>query len=171
MTTLSSYKYSSLLLVNCQVFNFNALKLHSVVLRWLLNHLLNFLEFSLDFHSEMDGFHSNTTLCICSFRLIVESFIEWRIGIFHWVFTCYTMEWTNIDYECEGLLATAYLMDKVGRKKTQCIDFAVSGVFAFLLMICSGRTIETAFLFVARAGIAGAFQATYVYTPGIPIFY
>jgi hypothetical protein len=58
-------------------------------------------------------------------------------------------------------------MDKVGRKKTQCIDFAVTGVFAFLLMICSGRTIETAFLFVARAGIAGAFQATYVYTPGI----
>eukprot|EP01118_Nematostelium_gracile_P002562 TRINITY_DN1278_c0_g1_i2.p1 TRINITY_DN1278_c0_g1~~TRINITY_DN1278_c0_g1_i2.p1 ORF type:complete len:509 (-),score=104.22 TRINITY_DN1278_c0_g1_i2:167-1693(-) len=69
--------------------------------------------------------------------------------------------------ELPGILLTAAIIDRLGRKKTQALDFCVAGVCSFLLFVCASRTVETIFLFVIRAAITGAFQAVYVYTPEV----
>jgi len=83
---------------------------------------------------------------------------------------------SNTDYkdifittgaELPGILITAAIIDRLGRKKTQALDFVVAGFFCFILFACSGRTMETIFLFCIRASITGAWQVCYVYTPEV----
>ncbi|XP_072163901.1 synaptic vesicle 2-related protein-like [Diadema setosum] len=74
--------------------------------------------------------------------------------------------WTTMA-EFPGLIITFIFIEVLGRKKTMAIEFACFSVFAFLLFLCTTRTVLTIFLFVARAFISGGFQATYVYTPEV----
>jgi len=69
--------------------------------------------------------------------------------------------------EFPGLLLTAFIIEHVGRKRTMAIEFGVYSLFMFLLVFCLERRWVTAFIFVARAFISGAFQCVYVYTPEV----
>lgn len=60
--------------------------------------------------------------------------------------TCLTL--TNKDYidilittfaELPGILITLYLIDKLGRKRTQCLTFVVTACSCFLLSFCTSR--------------------------------
>uniref|UniRef100_A0A914EPS9 Major facilitator superfamily (MFS) profile domain-containing protein n=1 Tax=Acrobeloides nanus TaxID=290746 RepID=A0A914EPS9_9BILA len=69
--------------------------------------------------------------------------------------------------EFPGLILTASIIEIFGRKKTMAIEFGVYSIFMFLLWFCWERRWVTAFIFVARAFISGAFQCVYVYTPEV----
>jgi len=69
--------------------------------------------------------------------------------------------------EFPGLILTASIIEIFGRKKTMAIEFGVYSIFMFLLFFCLERRWVTAFIFVARAFISGAFQCVYVYTPEV----
>jgi MFS family permease len=69
--------------------------------------------------------------------------------------------------EFPGLILTAVIIEWFGRKKTMAIEFSVYALFMFLLYFCLRRNFVTAFIFVARAFISGAFQCVYVYTPEV----
>jgi len=70
--------------------------------------------------------------------------------------------------EMPGVLLTAFIIERLGRKKTLAIDLTAASLFwydcllahlnSFLLFICSGRIAETIFLFCIRAFSTGAFQ-------------
>ncbi|KAI6240195.1 Synaptic vesicle 2-related protein [Aphelenchoides fujianensis] len=66
-----------------------------------------------------------------------------------------------------SLIVTAVVIEWFGRKKTMAIEFGVYSFFMFLLFFCMRRGWVTVFIFVARAFISGAFQATYCYTPEV----
>ncbi|XP_014674862.1 PREDICTED: synaptic vesicle 2-related protein-like [Priapulus caudatus] len=74
--------------------------------------------------------------------------------------------WTTLA-EGPGLLVTFFIIDRIGRKKTMAVEFALFSLFTFLLFMCSTRGMLTFFIFVARAFVSGAFQAIYVYTPEV----
>eukprot|EP00026_Physarum_polycephalum_P005204 Phypoly_transcript_05234.p1 GENE.Phypoly_transcript_05234~~Phypoly_transcript_05234.p1 ORF type:complete len:522 (+),score=55.19 Phypoly_transcript_05234:184-1566(+) len=85
-------------------------------------------------------------------------------------------EMTSKDYrqvfitsmaEFPGIIITILIIDYVGRKKTQGIEFFICGVFSILLFMCVPDTLQTIFIFVIRGLISGAFQASYVYTPEV----
>ncbi|CAD5217517.1 unnamed protein product [Bursaphelenchus okinawaensis] len=69
--------------------------------------------------------------------------------------------------EFPGLIITAVIIESLGRKKTMAVEFGVYSVFMFLLFFCWERHWVTAFIFIARAFISGAFQCVYVYTPEV----
>ncbi|KAK0417939.1 hypothetical protein QR680_013289 [Steinernema hermaphroditum] len=69
--------------------------------------------------------------------------------------------------EFPGLIITATVIEFLGRKKTMALEFSVYSVFTFLLVFCLDRRLVTAFIFIARAFISGAFQCVYVYTPEV----
>uniref|UniRef100_A0A7E4VKE4 MFS domain-containing protein n=1 Tax=Panagrellus redivivus TaxID=6233 RepID=A0A7E4VKE4_PANRE len=69
--------------------------------------------------------------------------------------------------EFPGLILTACIIEWFGRKKTMAIEFSVYAAFMLLLYFCLDRAWVTAFIFVARAFISGAFQCVYVYTPEV----
>eukprot|EP00297_Palpitomonas_bilix_P000475 CAMPEP_0113912342 /NCGR_PEP_ID=MMETSP0780_2-20120614/28874_1 /TAXON_ID=652834 /ORGANISM="Palpitomonas bilix" /LENGTH=549 /DNA_ID=CAMNT_0000909291 /DNA_START=12 /DNA_END=1661 /DNA_ORIENTATION=- /assembly_acc=CAM_ASM_000599 len=70
--------------------------------------------------------------------------------------------------EFPGLIMSMIIIDRLGRKKTQGIQFAGTGLFVALLLI-PGLPIaaRVGLLFVARALIMGAFCVTCVYTPEV----
>uniref|UniRef100_A0A914VPD8 Major facilitator superfamily (MFS) profile domain-containing protein n=1 Tax=Plectus sambesii TaxID=2011161 RepID=A0A914VPD8_9BILA len=74
--------------------------------------------------------------------------------------------WTTLS-EFPGLLITAGVIEWVGRKRTMAMEFGVFSFFIFLQFFCLNRKFVTAFIFIARAFISGAFQAAYVYTPEV----
>ncbi|XP_078679986.1 synaptic vesicle 2-related protein-like isoform X3 [Branchiostoma floridae x Branchiostoma belcheri] len=96
----------------------------------------------------------------------------------HEVFKCYAgckylntkdytdLLWTTVA-EFPGLLVTMLIIEWLGRKRTMALQFVMFAFFTFLLLTCGGRTWLTIFIFIARAFISGAFQASYVYTPEI----
>ncbi len=69
--------------------------------------------------------------------------------------------------EIPGLIVTFFVIDLIGRKKTMCIEFILSGGGFLLLLICSSDVVLTLFLFVVRAFVTGVFQVAYVYTPEV----
>jgi MFS family permease len=69
--------------------------------------------------------------------------------------------------EFPGLILTAVIIETLGRKRTMALEFGVYSIFMFLLLFCLERRWVTAFIFVARAFISGAFQCVYVYTPEV----
>lgn len=71
--------------------------------------------------------------------------------------------------ELPGLLLVSFLMNRVGRKKSQAIAFFGSGVFVTLLLYDGSIILSTSFAFGARALIYGAFAATFAYTPEVSI--
>nr|XP_010597216.1 synaptic vesicle 2-related protein [Loxodonta africana] len=74
--------------------------------------------------------------------------------------------WTTLS-EFPGVLVTLWIIDRLGRKKTMALCFAIFFLCSLLLFICVGRNVLTMLLFIARAFISGGFQAAYVYTPEV----
>lgn len=76
--------------------------------------------------------------------------------------------WTTLA-EFPGIFSTIFAIEKIGRKKTmafQLVMFAV--LICFLGRACLlSRVVLTLTIFLARALIAGVFQAAYVYTPEV----
>ncbi|XP_029916924.1 synaptic vesicle 2-related protein [Myripristis murdjan] len=74
--------------------------------------------------------------------------------------------WTTLS-EFPGLLVTLWAIDRLGRRKTMALCFMVFSLCIIPLYGCIGRTSMTVLIFIARAFIAGGFQAAYVYTPEV----
>ncbi|XP_047447878.1 synaptic vesicle 2-related protein [Mugil cephalus] len=74
--------------------------------------------------------------------------------------------WTTLS-EFPGLLVTLYAIDRLGRRRTMALCFFVFSMCIIPLYGCVGRTSMTVLIFIARAFIAGGFQAAYVYTPEV----
>uniref|UniRef100_A0AAY4CHA8 Synaptic vesicle 2-related protein n=1 Tax=Denticeps clupeoides TaxID=299321 RepID=A0AAY4CHA8_9TELE len=74
--------------------------------------------------------------------------------------------WTTLS-EFPGLLVTLWAIDRLGRRKTMALCFFVFSLCIVPLFACIGRTSLTVLIFIARAFIAGGFQAAYVYTPEV----
>lgn len=84
---------------------------------------------------------------------------------------------TNADFEAvfvasfselPGVLLAMLLVDTLGRKHTQAALFLVAGVAIIsLCFYARSRAEDTFVLFVARAGIEGAFVTAFVYTPEV----
>ncbi|KAL2092798.1 hypothetical protein ACEWY4_012596 [Coilia grayii] len=74
--------------------------------------------------------------------------------------------WTTLS-EFPGLLVTLWAIDRIGRRKTMALCFLTFAICILLLYACVGRTYLTILIFIARAFIAGGFQAAYVYTPEV----
>ncbi|TRZ00861.1 hypothetical protein DNTS_013409, partial [Danionella cerebrum] len=74
--------------------------------------------------------------------------------------------WTTLS-EFPGLLVTLWAIDRLGRRKTMALCFFVFSLCLVPLYSCVERTSLTVFIFIARAFIAGGFQAAYVYTPEV----
>ncbi|XP_077456442.1 synaptic vesicle 2-related protein [Stigmatopora argus] len=74
--------------------------------------------------------------------------------------------WTTLS-EFPGLLVTLWAIDRLGRRKTMALCFLVFAICIIPLYGCVGRTSMTVLIFIARAFIAGGFQAAYVYTPEV----
>uniref|UniRef100_A0A8B9GLZ2 Synaptic vesicle 2-related protein n=1 Tax=Astyanax mexicanus TaxID=7994 RepID=A0A8B9GLZ2_ASTMX len=72
--------------------------------------------------------------------------------------------WTTLS-EFPGLLVTLWAIDRLGRRKTMALCFLVFSLCIILFNCC--RTSLTVLIFIARAFIAGGFQAAYVYTPEV----
>eukprot|EP01119_Soliformovum_irregulare_P021198 TRINITY_DN7011_c0_g2_i1.p1 TRINITY_DN7011_c0_g2~~TRINITY_DN7011_c0_g2_i1.p1 ORF type:complete len:537 (+),score=75.78 TRINITY_DN7011_c0_g2_i1:123-1733(+) len=69
--------------------------------------------------------------------------------------------------EIPGILITAFIIGRLGRKKTQALDFFVVGICAGLLCFCTGRAVETVLFAIFRGFITGGFQVMWVYTPEV----
>ena len=69
--------------------------------------------------------------------------------------------------ETPGMILTFFLVDKIGRKKTQASLFAfVTFVFGILFLIDKrDETLDTVLLAIVRACILGSFTVIYIYTP------
>ena len=69
--------------------------------------------------------------------------------------------------ETPGMLATFFLVDKIGRKKTQALLLSiVTFVFGVLFLIDKrDETVDNLLLAVIRACILGSFTVIYIYTP------
>ncbi|XP_071339011.1 synaptic vesicle 2-related protein [Trachinotus anak] len=74
--------------------------------------------------------------------------------------------WTTLS-EFPGLLVTLWAIDRLGRRKTMALCFFVFSLCIIPLYGCVGRASMTVLIFIARAFIAGGFQAAYVYTPEV----
>ncbi|KAF5308161.1 hypothetical protein FQR65_LT06341 [Abscondita terminalis] len=75
--------------------------------------------------------------------------------------------WTTLA-EFPGIFATIIIIERFGRKRTMAVQFFVYAICACFLMFCTEKRVYlTLMLFVARAIIAGVFQAAYVYTPEV----
>ncbi|XP_038559644.1 synaptic vesicle 2-related protein [Micropterus salmoides] len=74
--------------------------------------------------------------------------------------------WTTLS-EFPGLLVTLWAIDRLGRRKTMALCFFIFSMCIIPLYGCVGRTSMTVLIFIARAFIAGGFQAAYVYTPEV----
>ncbi|KAF6729696.1 Synaptic vesicle 2-related protein [Oryzias melastigma] len=68
---------------------------------------------------------------------------------------------------CGRLLVTLWAIDRLGRRKTMALCFFVFSLALIPLYGCVGRVSMTVLIFIARAFIAGGFQAAYVYTPEV----
>ena len=79
-----------------------------------------------------------------------------------------TVIWTSAA-EFPGYLATALLIDRVGRKKSIFLLSLISVVCTFSLVKCSdmSRAVIVALLFCSRGTIAGWMQVLFVYTPEV----
>uniref|UniRef100_A0AAQ4RVJ6 Synaptic vesicle 2-related protein n=1 Tax=Gasterosteus aculeatus aculeatus TaxID=481459 RepID=A0AAQ4RVJ6_GASAC len=67
--------------------------------------------------------------------------------------------WTTLS-EFPGLLVTLWAIDRLGRRKTMALCF-------FVFSMCDTEENIELLIFIARAFIAGGFQAAYVYTPEV----
>ncbi|KAF7661954.1 hypothetical protein LDENG_00248590 [Lucifuga dentata] len=74
--------------------------------------------------------------------------------------------WTTLS-EFPGLLVTLWAIDRLGRRKTMALCFLIFSLCIIPLYGCVGRASMTVLIFIARAFIAGGFQAAYVYTPEV----
>eukprot|EP00118_Oscarella_pearsei_P018069 m.182930 g.182930 ORF g.182930 m.182930 type:complete len:617 (+) comp39298_c0_seq4:15-1865(+) len=75
--------------------------------------------------------------------------------------------WTTAA-ELPGILLTAAIIERIGRKKTMAVEFAGCIVAFFLMYICPiNKIVLMSLIFVVRGLITGAFQAAYVYTPEV----
>ncbi|EDO39285.1 predicted protein, partial [Nematostella vectensis] len=97
------------------------------------------------------GKHSSKADCGCQL-LGVEDYVD--------------MMWTTLA-EFPGVIITMFIIDKLGRKYTAALEFVITAVFFFLLIICTDRLTMTIFIFIVRGAISGAFQTFYVYTPEV----
>jgi putative MFS transporter len=69
--------------------------------------------------------------------------------------------------EFPGVIAAVFLINSIGRKKTQGWMFLICGFALFLLIIPTARWLLTIFAVVARLCIMGAFSTTFVFTPEV----
>ncbi|XP_065830949.1 putative transporter svop-1 isoform X2 [Oscarella lobularis] len=77
------------------------------------------------------------------------------------------MLWTT-SAELPGILLTAFIIERIGRKKTMAAEFAGCIIGFFLMYICPvDKYLLMFFVFLVRGLVTGAFQAAYVYTPEV----
>jgi MFS family permease len=70
--------------------------------------------------------------------------------------------------ELPGLAFSVLIIDRVGRRYTQAIQFAIFALcMGLLLLVPAGADACIALLFIARAVIMGAFSTTVLYTPEV----
>ncbi|PRP81490.1 synaptic vesicle 2-related protein [Planoprotostelium fungivorum] len=69
--------------------------------------------------------------------------------------------------EFPGLLITAFLVDRIGRRKTQAIMFGVCGAFTLLFLFPGNFAFSILTAALSRMTIAGVFAATFLYTPEV----
>uniref|UniRef100_A0A3P9IU03 Synaptic vesicle 2-related protein n=1 Tax=Oryzias latipes TaxID=8090 RepID=A0A3P9IU03_ORYLA len=74
--------------------------------------------------------------------------------------------WTTLS-EFPGLLVTLWAIDRLGRRRTMALCFLIFSLALIPLYGCVGRVSMMVLIFIARAFIAGGFQAAYVYTPEV----
>ena len=69
--------------------------------------------------------------------------------------------------ETPGMLLTFFLVDRIGRKKTQTLLFSIVTICFSALYFANGQglTADTAVLAIVRACILGTFTVVYIYTP------
>ncbi|XP_062513736.1 synaptic vesicle 2-related protein-like isoform X2 [Corticium candelabrum] len=78
-----------------------------------------------------------------------------------------TLLWTTAA-EAPGLIITALIIERIGRKKTMALELAGCAVMFLLMLICPIRTALLMLLvFLTRALITGGYQAAFVYTPEV----
>eukprot|EP01121_Diplochlamys_sp_Union-15-3_P015667 TRINITY_DN5222_c0_g1_i1.p1 TRINITY_DN5222_c0_g1~~TRINITY_DN5222_c0_g1_i1.p1 ORF type:complete len:194 (+),score=15.41 TRINITY_DN5222_c0_g1_i1:86-583(+) len=69
--------------------------------------------------------------------------------------------------ELPGLLVSSLLVEKMGRKKTLAINYAICGLCTLALISNPGRIVGTVLLVIARAAIMGSFACSWAYTPEV----
>ena len=70
--------------------------------------------------------------------------------------------------EIPGIVTTSYLVDRLGRKKTKAVMFAIGGVSTLVLSVSTlSFGVLTIAAIVARGSVLGAFNDLYVYTPEV----
>jgi len=69
--------------------------------------------------------------------------------------------------ELPGLLLAAFIIDRIGRKRTQALLLFICGVFTLLLISTSNTYVLMVLAFIGRATIMGAFCSAWVYTPEV----
>lgn len=74
--------------------------------------------------------------------------------------------WSTLS-EFPGLILTALVVDRLGRRLTMQSELLIFSVATMALCICTGRQVMVTLLFISRSFISGAFQAVYVYTPEV----
>ncbi|MQL85815.1 hypothetical protein Taro_018359, partial [Colocasia esculenta] len=67
--------------------------------------------------------------------------------------------------EVPGLILSAVIVDKIGRKLSMSALFFLSCIFLFPLMFSQSESVTTALLFGARICITGSFTIVYIYAP------
>ncbi|XP_072044035.1 synaptic vesicle 2-related protein-like [Amphiura filiformis] len=77
-----------------------------------------------------------------------------------------SMIWTTLA-EFPGMFVSLIIIDIIGRKKTMVVQSIITGIFIFMLFMCTTRLWLTVYLFVARGMISGALQTVHVYTPEV----
>ncbi|QDZ18778.1 MFS general substrate transporter [Chloropicon primus] len=70
--------------------------------------------------------------------------------------------------EIPGMVATSYLVDRIGRKRTKAVMFSIGGIATFVLSVSSlPFGVLTLAAIVGRGSVLGAFNDLYVYTPEV----
>ena len=69
--------------------------------------------------------------------------------------------------ELPGLLVSAVIVDRLGRKKSMTILFLLCGVSLLPLIEHQNVAMTTLLLFLARACVTGTFTIVYVYAPEV----
>lgn len=105
-------------------------------------------------HGSQVSISNNTSKCIPSCKILTTSdYID--------------LLWTTLA-EFPGIFITVVVIEKLGRKKTMAMEFALFSLSVFPLLICfSSRRVLTFLLFAARCCVSAVFQAAYVYTPEV----
>lgn len=82
--------------------------------------------------------------------------------------------WVTFDpfllSEFPGIILSAVIVDRVGRKLSMLALLSLSGIFLFPLLFHQTEALTTALLFGARSCITGSFNTLSIYAPEVSIY-